>query len=264
MAQNQIRWKRGDYIKLGRAVSEFNKKVKELEQAQGDLGLPELIDYKSLKSNIYTRSELNRQLNLLRKIKEPSMQELTTKTEEPMLEWEYSQLKGLARTTVRRAKQEIQTIQAEEPEVKTLMGKARVQELEASIRSIEKFAEATGKKLENIKTRLQWFGTSDASMKHAIVFRENYYKQMEKYKDFEGYDDLIEFLDGISNPINFYDTLKDSGDLIADLFYQSVQTYTQARFSAFVQQVTGEEPKTKKEKSAYTRNQNLYKEFKKE
>ena len=82
-------------------------------------------------------------------------------------------------------------------------------------------------------------------MKHAIVYRENYYREMEKYKDFEGYDELMEFLDGIKNPINFYDTLNDSGELISDLFYQSVQTYTQARFTAFVNQVTGKEPETR-------------------
>lgn len=262
--QSQIRWKRGDYIKLGRAVSEFNKTVKKLEQEQGNLGLPELIDYKKLKSEIATRSELNRQLNLLRKIKEPSLQELSTKTEEPMLEWEYQQLRGLARTTIRRAKQEIQTIQAQTPEQRGLMGQARVQELEGSIRSLEKFTKSTGKKLENIKKRLSWFGASDASMKHAIVYRENYYREMEKYKDFEGYDELMEFLDGIKNPINFYDTLNDSGELISDLFYQSVQTYTQARFTAFVNQVTGKEPETRSEKSANTRNQNAYNEFKKE
>ena len=44
--QSQIRWQRGDYVKLGRAVSDFNKKIQRLEQEQGNLGLPELIDYK--------------------------------------------------------------------------------------------------------------------------------------------------------------------------------------------------------------------------
>lgn len=31
---NQIKWKRGDYIRLGQAVSQFNKKIRELKQEE--------------------------------------------------------------------------------------------------------------------------------------------------------------------------------------------------------------------------------------
>ena len=46
MAQSQIKWKQGDYVKLGKAVSEFNKKVNELRNEENKLYLPETIKYK--------------------------------------------------------------------------------------------------------------------------------------------------------------------------------------------------------------------------
>ena len=34
MAQSQIRWKQKDYLSLGRAVANFNKKINELNKKQ--------------------------------------------------------------------------------------------------------------------------------------------------------------------------------------------------------------------------------------
>ena len=45
MAQSQIRWKKGDFIKLGKAVSQFNRKINELQSEENKLYLPEIIDY---------------------------------------------------------------------------------------------------------------------------------------------------------------------------------------------------------------------------
>ena len=61
MAQSLIRWKKGDYIRLGKAVSDFNKRVKELESIDVDY-LPDLKNYKDIKSEILSRNELNRVL----------------------------------------------------------------------------------------------------------------------------------------------------------------------------------------------------------
>ena len=60
-----IRWKKGDYIKLGQAVSRFNKIVSELEVDERDY-LPDLKDYDVLKKHITSRKELNRVLKALK------------------------------------------------------------------------------------------------------------------------------------------------------------------------------------------------------
>ena len=49
MAEYQIRWKRGDYISLGKAVSQFNKKINELKSEENALLLPDEISYSQLK-----------------------------------------------------------------------------------------------------------------------------------------------------------------------------------------------------------------------
>ncbi len=49
MADSQIRWKRGDYISLGKAVANFNKKINELKTEENALLLPDEISYSELK-----------------------------------------------------------------------------------------------------------------------------------------------------------------------------------------------------------------------
>lgn len=76
MAQSQIRWKRGDYIKLGRAVSDFNKRINELQQEENKLYLPTPLNYKNVKQDITTRQELNRMINSLRRFQAEDAGEL--------------------------------------------------------------------------------------------------------------------------------------------------------------------------------------------
>ena len=66
-----IRWKRGDFIKLGRAVSEFNKEIAKNEQVIDSLALPEKVEYKDLRDSIMTREGLNYYIQSLKRIKLP-------------------------------------------------------------------------------------------------------------------------------------------------------------------------------------------------
>lgn len=76
MANSQIKWKRGDYITLGKAVSNFNKKVRKLQTEENKLVLPEEIDYKTAKEDITTRRELNRFINSLRRFSKSGAEEI--------------------------------------------------------------------------------------------------------------------------------------------------------------------------------------------
>ena len=48
MANSQINWRKGDYISLGKAVSQFNRKINELQKEEKRNYLPELINYKDI------------------------------------------------------------------------------------------------------------------------------------------------------------------------------------------------------------------------
>lgn len=67
MAHSQIRWKKGDFITLGKAVSAFNKKRNLLLSEDNKLYFPDEIDYKEVKNNITTRQELNRIIKSLKR-----------------------------------------------------------------------------------------------------------------------------------------------------------------------------------------------------
>ena len=86
--QSQISWKKQDYANLQKAVSDFNKKVKQLEKKQGSLGLPELIEYKDYKKEIFTREELNRRMNILKSFTGDDIKQIVTLKDQTMTAWE--------------------------------------------------------------------------------------------------------------------------------------------------------------------------------
>ena len=65
--QYNIRWKQGDYIKLGKAVAEFNRKISEIQTEENKMYLPSFEKYEWQKENIKTRQEFNRVINSLKR-----------------------------------------------------------------------------------------------------------------------------------------------------------------------------------------------------
>ena len=87
-----IRWKKGDYIKLGQAVSRFNKIINELDTDEREF-LPELKNYQEIKEHISSRKELNRVIKSLRRVNTENL--LNTKileSGEEISKWEYQEL----------------------------------------------------------------------------------------------------------------------------------------------------------------------------
>lgn len=192
--QSQIRWQRGDYVKLGRAVSEFNKKIQRLEQEQGSLGLPELIDYKSLKSDITTRKELNRQLQLLRSFKEEGMEELVQLHDETVTVWEQRQILKEQKRIVKDIEKEISQIK-EKP---FGMGSEKYKTLKARADAIKNFD----------RSLIRKYARTDFKMKKAIQYRENVIKQFDDLPD--EFAKIKQYLLRIKNPLNFFDEMQKS------------------------------------------------------
>ena len=72
-------------------------------------------------------------------------------------------------------------------------------------------------------------------MKKASIFRENYIKEMEKYKGFRNYEVFMNKLNSIKNPIKFYNFVSKN-ELMQDLTYQSDEFYTEEAFNSFISQ----------------------------
>lgn len=218
MAQNLIRWKRGDYVKLSRAVSNFNKKVNELKKMEDKeiSYLPDLKDYKEIKDNIYSRSELNRIITSLKRINEANAFDVvTTESGVDLTRWESKEIKKAQRRALRNVNLEIEKIEQGKKSIG--MGDERLRELEATKKSIENLDNKTGFEFTRTKKRIEELGKKDRELKTDSLFRENFLKALEETTDFENYDKLKDKLDSIKNPTKFYEFIKQS-NIFMDLF----------------------------------------------
>ena len=112
-----IRWKKGDYIKLGQAVSRFNKIINELEVDERDY-LPELRNYKEIKEHITSRKELNRIIKSLRRANIENL--LATKSfdsGEEISKWEFQELNKAKRRAFRNLEKERESILTNRPSI---------------------------------------------------------------------------------------------------------------------------------------------------
>lgn len=234
---SKIRWKQGDFIRLGRAVADFNKKVNKLQSEENKLYLPDIIEYKEAKENITTRAELNRMINSLKRFQREGAEELyTTQAGEDITKWERRELGIQSRIAQSRLTRELKALNEplESGFSRAQMGSTRVREIEAQIRNLKQIETKSGYEFQRLRSRIARSGVSDYTMKKAIVYMENYLKEMEKYSHFDNYDLLMAKLKSFSNPISFYNFVSKT-ELTADLTYQSDEFYTQEYFNRFIE-----------------------------
>lgn len=207
MADARINWKRGDYISLGRAVSNFNKKIRELQAEENKLYLPDKINYKEAKENITTRKELNRLVNSLRRFQRQGAEDLyTTQAGENITKWERRELGIQSRIAQTRLRAELKNLEKplESGYSRVQMGSIRAREIEAQIRNLKQIENKKGYEFNNLRQRIMSMGRSDYVMKKATIFRENYLKEMQKYSHFDNYEKLMNKLQSIKNPVAFF------------------------------------------------------------
>lgn len=207
MADAKINWKQGDFVRLGRAVAQFNRKINELQAEENKLYLPETINYKEAKENITTRRELNRLINSLRRFQREGAEDLyTTQAGEEITKWERRELGIQSRIAQTRLRAELKNLEKplESGFSRVQMGSVRAREIEAQIKNLKQIENKIGYEFNQLKRRIMTQGRSDYTMKKATIFRENYLREMQKYSHFDNYDKLMNKLQSIKNPVSFY------------------------------------------------------------
>ena len=210
-----IRWRRGDYIKLGQAVSRFNKIIKELDDDEVNY-LPDIKDYKEVREKITSRKELNRIINALKRANVENL--LATRTfdsGEVVSIWEFSEINKAKRRAFRNLEKERESILKDRPSIG--MGDERLSEIQAIEDSFERLNEKTGSDLKRLKSRIMSVGRSDYKLSRDELFRKNFYTALEGISNFQNYDILKRELDKIKNPTKFYEYVKQS-PILMDLF----------------------------------------------
>lgn len=212
--ESLIKWKRGDYVKLSKAVSRYNTLINTSDVNSETL--PEIQKYSELKTRITTRKELNRVINSLKRANRENLSK-TVKFDsgESLTEYEYGELKKQRANALRSLTREKNKILIERPSIG--MGDERISEIEAIQTSLQNLESKTGKIFEKTILRIQKLGVADRRMKKALTFRENMYTALEGISNFENYETLKKELDKIKNPQKFYEYVKQS-PILMDIF----------------------------------------------
>lgn len=209
--QYNIKWNRSDIGKLSSAVRRFNKTIKKLESAESDLVLPDVVDYKEIKSGITTRQELNRMIGSLRRFSNPAKQKaIKLDSGIEITAWEYTELKAERRRAEKRLTGELFGLEA------TLgTGNKRINEIRGTIASLQKLETATGEDFKRIRERIKVQGTSDFNRKKAKTFQDNFIKAFKGM----GRKEIVEYAQKFKDPEEFWNAIKDSGFSNLQEFY---------------------------------------------
>lgn len=223
--QYNIRWSRADYGNLRKAINRFNKTVKELESAEGDLVLPDVVTYKDVKSKITTRQELNRIIGSLRRFSNPAKQK-AVKLESgiEITAWEYTELKSERRRAERRLSRELAGLEATSS---FGTGNKRLNEIRSTIASMNRL-ESSFSDFDRIRKRIKYQGASDFEFKKAKQFQDNFIKAFKEM----GRKEIVEYAKKFSDPTEFWEAIKSSKFTEIQEFYDEAKGITQFAMEA--------------------------------
>ena len=224
-----IRWNRSDYARLSHAVRKFNKTINKLESIDRDI-LPEEMNYRELRDNIYSRKELNRIINSLRRFSKESQQQIVKiPSGEELTKWEVSELKKAQR----RAIANIQGKQREIVEDMTnVMGDNEYKRLKRTRESIEDLFNRTGREFTRTAGRTLNWGRKDYDLLQAERYRTNYMNSLSRMSNYDHYELLVNKLEKIENPIRFFEYIEKS-ETLSDLFLYYNDAPTSQTYGGF-------------------------------
>ena len=231
MRNSQIRWKKGDFITLGKAVSQFNKKINELQKDENLSYLPEMKNYQDIKENITTRRELQRVIKSLRRFKEEGAEDLyVTQAGEEITKWERRELGIQTRTAQTRLTKELKELYTPKEGQKysrAQMGSIRVREIEAQLKNLKQIETKKGYEFKRLRQRIHNIGTSDYEFRKATVYRNNFMNELTNLKNNnKEFIKVYEYFEKIKNPIEFFNTTQKS-QVLQDFFewYMDSENY---------------------------------------
>lgn len=209
MRESLIRWKINDYKELEQAVNSFNRKIKRLER-RGKTSLPEILDYVETRKEIRSRKELNRILKSLEDFKNKEAEEIIKlKSGTEITKWEYGEIKKARRRAKVRLTNEARKISASR-NASLGMGDERLSQIESILESFENLENKKGFEFKRTKERILIQGSIDINLKRAETFRTNFLESIKEASTLEGYDKLVNSLNKIKNPIDFYNKVSKS------------------------------------------------------
>lgn len=202
---------------ISRVVKNFNQKITRLEKDQRELILPTKITKKEIKENVYTRTELRRKLNELKRFSTRGVEQtITTKTGVKLSIYELNEIKRETARVKRNVTREIKRLQIEKPKVFgkiqtstfSEMGDTDYLNLLARRKALEKdITKLDKQELERYKKLVKKTGKNQQYMN--TIFKENYFKMLTDLGYYFNYDnDKLNKLKNKLMKLNSNDFLK--------------------------------------------------------
>ena len=215
-----IKWTRSDYIRLGKAVANFNKKRRELLNLGEKPYLPNEFNYKDLKETIKTRSQLRSTINSLKRfMKENAEKPVTLEGGQVVSRWEKNENKILKSKAIRQLNRRLKKLAEPTKYGFSLlqMGTGEVEAIRSTIGSLRKLEQKTGFEYKRIHVRLEELGRSDYNTIKAIIYRENFMKAFKSYTNVDGYKLLLRKFNSIKSPEEFFKFIQKSS-VFSDIY----------------------------------------------
>lgn len=201
MKQYLIKWRKEDTGKLRSSVVKFNNKIRRLQKL-GITNLPDLVNYKDIKSDITTRTEFNRRITSLNSfLKSGAENKVNLGNGIEITKWERKELQKQRRIAIKNLNKELEGLQ------QTLgTGNARVNEIKSTLSSFDDWENTTYENYRRRINRIKYLGHSDLEMKQARIFQRNFIKAYRAM----GRKEAVEYARSFKNPLEFWDAVKNS------------------------------------------------------
>lgn len=219
----KIQWTKADYMTLGRAVSDFNKKIKRLESEEIDY-LPEQRDYKEVKESIKTRKQLERVLASLRSFKQKGAEDLYKKSSEPITKWEYQETQKQIKSYKAKIRYQLKKL-GESP--KNLMGNGEEKTLKAELQRVKSLYKRKGEQYKELKKEIEFKASYDYKYIKALYYQENFMTELKELaKQSDEFQIVYDYFNSIKDPIRLFN-IGQKSQAIQDFFdwYKQPENY---------------------------------------
>ena len=222
MARNpNINWRDKDLKEMQRIVKNYNAKISRLEKKNPDIKqyLPERVSMKSLKSNIETRKEFNRELNSLKRFSKNGVEKIVeTPKGLKLTEYEIKEVKNKVRIVNIKRTAERKKL-GFSPERGT-MGQISERGLQPKNFSLNKTPKEWERYLRSLKKEL----SSNFKQDQLEKYKENYLKGITNNFGTKG-EELATYLENIDAETLYNNAVADSL-LTIDFIYDPLEAET--------------------------------------
>lgn len=106
-------------------------------------------------------------------------------------------------------------------------GNEEYRKLEVQLKNIQNVFKKRGAEFQKTVSSIENLGSSDYEIRQALLYRDNYLKMFEQFKNSEYYEAIVKKIKSYENPITFYNKISSLtyGEYIRDIkfMYDSKQ-----------------------------------------